>query len=331
MEIEEVEGELDDFIGLSKEVYRSDPLWCGESREYLEKMIAYSVSVGSCPKLFMVRDGNVVARASGSKDPRNDTGFIGHFEALKDQEKAVSGLFSRVEEYLKGLGVKRITAPRSDIMTLGLQISGFELPQTWRTPRNPPYYRKYFEANGYEKKEDLLTYIMDQDTPMEIFGDIEGVRIRSFNREDLENEMALFNRLNNAIFSSHENFIPRSLEEDTLIIGSMLPYLDDDLVLIAERNEEPVGMLISVPDHNQRLKEGKIERARLISIGVVKEHSRQGIGKMLGKVLKKNMLEKGYVELEGSWVLESNIAPQMGADLIGASMGRLFRVYTKDI
>ncbi len=329
---------LEMFMGFPESVYKNDDVWCKENGDRIIGMKAYSESRGGFFQLYLVLDeGEVLARASGSLDPKavidgKMIGSLGHFEALKGQELAVSILFSTIENDLRREGASTIIAPRNDIMTLGLQISGFGLPQTWGTPHNPDYYRDYFEKNGYSKKEDLITFIMEDDTPMESFDDIGDIRIRSIRKKEPESEIKIFNRLNNAIFSSHENFIPRTIEEDKMIIGSMLPLLDEDLVLFAEEeNGTPVGLLVSIPDHNQRLKEEKITRARLITIGVLPGHTRKGIGKMMGKRLKENLLKKGYRELEGSWVLESNLAPMKGAESIGASVGRIFRLYSKDL
>jgi GNAT superfamily N-acetyltransferase len=331
MKICKIQEDLEPFLELGQEIYRDDPIWCGESREYLENMIGFMRAGGSFIELYMIKDGNDLTRASISIDKGSDKGFIGHFEARESEPEAVKKLFKHLEDVLKEKGARSITAPRSDIMSLGLQIDGFDLPQTWRTPHNPPYYQEYFESNGYMKKEDMFAYIMDQNTELELFVDVDGVTVRAFNTDDLENEIRTFNHLNNSIFSSHENFTERSLDDDMVIVGSMLPFMDEELVLIAEKDGSPIGFLICVPDHNQKKHEGKITRARLISIGILPDHTRQGIGSMMGKVLKKNLVRKGYKELEGSWVLESNMAPQKGAESLGASMGRVFRLYTKEI
>ncbi len=243
---------------------------------------------------------------------------------------AVELLFETMERDLKDRGARSVLAPRNDMMTMGLQVDGFDMPQTWKTPHNPPYYPDYITGIGFEKKEDLFTFLMDSDTFVEGFKDAKGFTVRTIRKNDPEQEVRIFNELNNAIFSSHENFIPRTLEEDRLMIGSMLPLIDEDLILFAEdETGRPVGMLIAIPDHNQKCE--KVTRARLISIGVLPDRLRKGIGGMMGKQLKKTLLDKGYTELEGSWVLETNLPPQKGAEAIGASKGRMFRTYTKDI
>ncbi|MGA1822042.1 MAG: N-acetyltransferase family protein [Thermoplasmatota archaeon] len=331
MEIVEVNGDLNEFLNLALKVYENDPVWCGESGEDILNTIRHTRYKGSWIRLFMIKDLEFLARASASIDPGSGTGYIGHFEALRNENEAVNHLLKHVENELRDKGAIRIIAPRSDIMSLGLQIGGFDLPQTWRTPHNPSYYREYFESNGYGKKEDLLTFIMGQDTIIESPDPVDRIKIRKFNIEDLEGEIGIFNRLNNAIFSSHENFTERTLEEDTIIIGSMLPYLDEDLVLIAEKDDEPIGFLVCVPDHNQMIREDRLTRARLITIGLLSQYTGQGIGMMMADKLKEALVSKGFLELEGSWVLESNTAPRKMAGSIGGSLGRVFRVYVKDI
>ena len=344
MEVERIGPEdnalWDDFFSLAEMIYADDDIWAGESRDIVLLMTYRSIEgIGPWFQAYVVTEnGKPVARGSASLDRRamddkgNSIGFIGHFEAFPMKDDAVKLLFETMERDLRDRGARKVLAPRNDMMTMGLQVDGFDMPQTWKTPHNPPYYPEYFGHIGFEKKEDLFTFLMDSDTFVEGFKDANGFTVRTIRKDDLEKEVRIFNELNNAIFSSHENFIPRSLEEDRLIIGSMLPLIDEDLILFAEDEDgKPVGMLVALPDHNQIKKGEKLTRARLITIGVLPSHLRKGIGGMMGKQLKRTLIEKGFKELEGSWVLETNLPPQRGAEAMGASKGRMFRTYTKDI
>jgi hypothetical protein len=328
------------FFGLAERVYEQDPIWAGESRdEVLYRSLSFHGGKGPWFEAYIsVRDGFAIARGTASIDPRmkdinvGRTGFIGNFEALENEEEAVSILLLRIESDLSERGVTNVIAPRSGPMTMGLQIDRFDLPQTWKTPHNPQYYPGLLEKSGYRKKEDLLTFIMDMDTRIEHYPDVPGIKIRTIDPKNFDEEVSTFNSLNNRIFEKHPNFIPRTLEEDRILIMSILPLMDRELVLFAETDDgEPIGFLVTMPDHVQRFKGERIDRARLISIGLLDEFTGKGIGPMMGKRLKEDLVRKGYKELEGSWVLESNMFPIKGAMKLGAKPGRRFRTYQKDL
>ena len=66
MDIIEVREDLEDFLKLAEEVYKEDPVWCKESKEYLEASIAYARATGSKTRSFLIIDDRPIARASST-------------------------------------------------------------------------------------------------------------------------------------------------------------------------------------------------------------------------------------------------------------------------
>jgi hypothetical protein len=157
-------------------------------------------------------------------------------------------------------------------------------------------------------------------------------RTRSFQRDQVDGEAIILNRLQAEIFAAHPGYVPRSLAEDRAMIESLLPMLDDELVIIAEHEQKgPVGILICLPDLYQAYQGRPIDTARLISIGVIPELATRGIGIMMGLHLARNLVEKGYNNLEASWVREDNLLPQLMARRFKARPGREFILFEKQI
>ena len=104
------------------------------------------------------------------------------------------------------------------------------------------------------------------------------------------------------------------------------------MVIIAEDTESnPCGVLICLPDVYQAFKEHRIDRARIMSIGVVPGWKRNGIGAMMASHLMRSLLRKGYRTAEAAWILESNLLPQNLAKRFNGKLGREFVLLRKEL
>ena len=213
---------------------------------------------------------------------------------------------------------------------MGLQVGGFDLPQTVLTPHNPPYYLDIFTQQGYRTQERLLCFLLDRASAPRLSLSLPGFRTRTFNRARLEDEVRVLNELQTEIFRTHPGYVPRSLAEDRAMVESFLPMLDDELVIIAEdRQARPVGILICLPDVYQAFQGKPVDTARLISIGAVPRLAQRGIGVLMGMHLARNLLDKGYQTLEGSWIRAGNLPPQNLVRRFKGREGREFVILEK--
>lgn len=99
--------------------------------------------------------------------------------------------------------------------------------------------------------------------------------------------------------------------------------------MLAESGGEVIGGIICLPDGWQRSADGRVDRARIVSIGVRPGLERRRIGMAMGVHLMETLLRKGYQSVEGVWVRESNVAPQALAKRFGAERGRRFALLEK--
>ncbi len=153
----------------------------------------------------------------------------------------------------------------------------------------------------------------------------------TFDLNKLEKEIKIFNELQNEIFSSRNGWEKRSLKEDRELISSFLPLIDPELILIAQIKEKPVGLLICLPDINQKIKGKKIDNARIISICVKQSYNNKGIGSLMGYTLMETLLDKGYITAEASWILNTNIPPQLICRKFNAKLGKKYTLFSKNI
>ena len=117
--------------------------------------------------------------------------------------------------------------------------------------------------------------------------------------------------------------------------------------MIAEVDGRGVGAVIGLPDYNPRIKKinGRllpfgfihllakkkdIRRIRVISINVLPEFQRWGLGLVLLRALVPKALEMGVQEAEFSWIAESNTLPRIGMEKAQVKLTKTYRMFDLD-
>jgi len=343
MDLFEVDGPGDEaglsqFLEVARRVYQNNPVWVPESENAVIDRFQDVQPGGAVTRLLIaVEDGRPVARCGVIMHPHardehgNPQGWLGFFEALEEHRQAGRDLIAACETIMKSGGVKSVLAPRVDNLLLGLLSAGFDLPQTVLSSCNPPYYLEIFQKCGYRVREKMGSFLFNHHLAPVPEIKLPGFTTRHFDRANLEREAVIFNRLQNSIFGGG-SYVSRTPDEDRRVIDRFLPFLDDELVIIAEdRAENAVGLLICLPDIYQAFKGQAVTRARIISIGVTAGWPNKGAGAMMASHLGKNLLRKGYRELEASWILSANLPPQNLAKRFKGTPGREFVLLEKKL
>ncbi|MGI2335076.1 MAG: hypothetical protein ACRKGH_00280 [Dehalogenimonas sp.] len=321
------------FLEVARQVYKDNPIWVPESDQaFLQRYKAWQTSDNVTIQAFVaLEDDQPVARAcailnKGSVD--NDSrpiGWIGFFETLEKHQDAGCAILSECESFLCEAGVKSVLAPKVDNLLVGLLVTGFDQPQTVLTNYNPPYYLDVFRKMGYHVTTILRTFNYLRGSAKLPDVNLSGFTTREFNINQLHSELLIFNRLQNNIFAGINNYAPRTFEQDQEMVQSLLPFIDSELIIIAEdASGEPVGLLICLPDIYQSYRDHDIKRGRVISIGVVPGWKTKGVGALMGSHLARNLIKKDYQYLEASWILSGNIPPQNLARRFNANAGKEF-------
>ena len=326
------------FHALAAEVYAADPVWVPQSDALFDRCFAAAATAeGQRVSPVLCLDGSTpLARAAAILNPRSldesgrPQGYIAFFECLRQTPAAGRAVLEWCERRLSEWGARSVQAPRLDNLLMGLQVKGFDLPQTVYTWHNPPYYEDLFLAAGYRIRDVLVCYHFTSDLAIPFPLALPGLGTRVFDRRRLREETQVFHYLQERIFSAHPGYVPRTLAEDGQLIESFLPILDDDLVIIAEdRAGNPVGLLVCLPDVYRAYMGSPVDSARLISIGAVPGLAGKGVGALMGLRLLQNLRAKGYRSAEGSWIRRDNFLPRNLAKRFGGRPGREFALFEK--
>jgi GNAT superfamily N-acetyltransferase len=334
------ERKIELFLAVAKEVYKDDPIWVPESEQaFMQRLKSWKTS-GSVKMrpLVALEDNHPVARGAVILAPQalddngNPQGWIGFFEALQENQDAAETILHKCEDILSIAGAKSILTPKVDNLLVGLLMNGFTMPHTVLTNYNPPYYSDIFHRSGYDVDSTLHTFNFMRATVNRAEVKLPGFITREFDKNQLPREIKIFNQLQNSIFTGANRYIPRTFSEDQELVQSFLPFLDEELVIIAEDEKgQAVGLLICLPDFYQALKGSKIDHARIISVGVKTDWKKKGVGAMMGSHLMRNLIIKGYQTAEASLVLDRNIPPHNLVKRFNATSGKEYALFRKKL
>jgi hypothetical protein len=312
------------------------------------------------------RDGEAVGRITAQVDRRWDEyqggsdGMFGFFETVDDREVAAA-LLGAAEEWLRERGRTRLLGPM-DFTTndeLGILIEGHEIRPMILQPWHPPYYRELLDGLGYGKAMDLLMWHLelgelaegDQFAP-EIHAAAakalrdEGIAIRNIDKGNLAAEMARFTEVYSEAWAHNWGFVPPTDAEVEFHAKLLKQVIDEDWAFIAEKGDETVGAALSLPDVNQVLaKMGgrllpfgwlrflrgrpKIDRIRVLALGVKNEYRHSGVAAGLYLKHLENASPEGVPAGETGWILETNGPMNRAMEGMGGTIVKRYRVYEK--
>lgn len=314
------------------------------------------------------KNGKIAGRIAGiindnhNKKYNEKTGFFGFFECINDCNVSKL-LFDTVSDYIRKEGMIIIRGPMNPSTNdeCGLLIDGYEVPPVVLMPYNPEYYSQLIENYGFKKAKDLYAYqilgdeIINNKSALDKLkrvGNIvrkrENIDIRNINLKDFNNELLKVRNIYNNAWIENWGFIPMTEDEFKHIAKMLKPIVDPDLVFFAEYQGKPVGFSLSIPDINQiliklngrlfpfgifkfLLNKGKINRLRVIIMGVIKEFHRKGIDAIFYEQTIRNGYRKKYRYADISWILEDNAVMVQTVEKLGAKRYKTYRIYDKYI
>ncbi len=315
--------------------------------------------------LFLAEeDGRPVGRVAAVLNRQaaavgRDPGFVGFFESVDDQEVATT-LLSTAEAWLKERGSALVTGPVSPSTNYegGVLVEGFEHPQTFMTPWNPPYYAELFGAAGYEKGADLLAWHLALDrVDADMRQRLDRVRERVRAKLDLTVGPIDFRHFDSVMHGCWEvygecwkqqwGYVPLSFEEWLFIAHELKPLMVPEESLAVYHEGEIVAFGLFLPDYGRAMAADRSGRllplnwlrllrarrrsnwSRVMLVGVLPRFRRMGgLSLLLGEAFSK-AADLGAHHVEASWVLEDNDDLNPVLRGMGGEVYRVWRVFQK--
>jgi GNAT superfamily N-acetyltransferase len=361
------------FIELAWALNKKDPAWVPPLRMSVEdnldsrKNPFYKHSKIRCWNAY--RGKEHVGRIAAIVDDRHNefhnekTGFWGFFECI-DDEAVAKDLFDVAEKWLRDQGMKVARGPANPSLNheCGLVVNAFEREPYFMMTHNPAYYVKLVEKNGYGKAKDLLAFDM---TPADFDPRVKRIaekvkargklEIRPINMKKFTQEVGIIKDIYNSAWEKNWGFVPMDDDEFKHMAKQLKDVVWPDFCQLGFINGKPIGFALSLPDINQVLKgipsgkllpfgifkllsglrpsAGKIDRVRVITLGVVPEWRASGLASVFYyEAYKAAEKHKLHGPSEMSWILEDNRDMISAIEAFaGRPAYKTFRLYDKAI
>lgn len=297
---------------------------------------------------------------------REHIGWFGAFEVYDDEE-AAHALLAAAGNWVKAKGYETMRGPQTFTThdECGVLVNNFT-PPVILMPYNPPYYAGLVERAGFAKAMDLYSYQMNHAIVKEfrIHERLEKMTKRltrnlhadlfPITRRTLNESFHIFHKLYNEAWGKNWGFSPIDDAEIQLLIDNLSIFLDISMMYIARVGDEPVGIILPIPDMNEVLRKVQprpgmpelltmlgvfrywkvqptISTVRAALMGVKEEYRQKGVPALLLKAALEAWLKSNYKYVDAGWVLETNHDVIGLLETFGLQRYKTHRLYQKSL
>jgi hypothetical protein len=369
-------ADLNAFVDLPYRLYASDPNWVpplkNEVRDLLNPKKNPWFTHGEAEFFLAERGGSVVGRISAHLDtlalrqPLDQgmgpgTGNWGMFEAEDSATAAV--LIATAENWLRAKGMTRSLGPISLSIwdEPGLLTKGHDHPPTVMMGHNSAAYEAWVLAVGYTPAKALHTWELDiskqfPELVQRIVASGERnprINIRNVDKRRFDEEAALLLGILNDAWSGNWGFVPLTDAEVAHVGKKLKPLVFNDLIMVAEVEDEPVAFMITVPDLNEQLirmggslfpfnwakllwwlRAPRVRTMRVPLMGVVKKLQSTRLASQLAFMMIEYIRRNSHANYGGTrgeigWILDDNQGMNAIAGAIDSHINKTYTIYAK--
>lgn len=371
-------ADLNAFVDLPYRLYANDPNWVPPLKSEMLSMLNASKNPWfehAAAQFFLAKRGNrAVGRISAHLDklallqPLDQgmgpgTGNWGLFEA--EDEDTAATLIAAAEDWLRSKGMTRSLGPISLSIwdEPGLLTMGYDHPPTVMMGHNSAAYEAWIVAAGYTPAKALHTWELDISKPFpELVQRIVAsgernprINVRNVDKSRFDQEAALILGILNDAWSGNWGFVPLTDAEVANVGKKLKPLVFNDLIMVAEVEDEPVAFMITVPDLNEKLRimggslfpfnwakllwwlrAPRVRTMRVPLMGVVKKLQATRLASQLAFMMieyirRNSHANYGAVRGEIGWILEDNQGMNAIAGAIDSHINKTYTIYEKKL
>lgn len=359
--------EMKRFITFPLRLYENDRHFVFEPVKFQKDFLAMNNPFfgHSDARFFVALSGNtVVGRITAIHNTihneiyHENTGFLGFFEVI-EYYKVAKLLLDTVREIHAAHGCTRMVGTTSFTTndTCGILISGFDDDPVFLMPYNKPYYPDLLCKYGFEPLMDLSSYSLDSQKMQAFFNrplfkQIENklaankILFRTINFNNFRDDISGLRQIYNSSNAENWGFIPMTEREFMVMATNLRKLIPEDLIIFAEYNRKIIGFIVAVPDFNQvfqNIRNGrlfpvgwlkflwfkqKINRARIMILGVDKNHLNSGIDLVLYNKITENLIRMGILKAEACYVMGNNRKMKSILEKMQADEIKRYRMYS---
>lgn len=346
--IKEISGKkaLKEYIKFSIRLYKDSPYFVppliGEEVCTLSSKVNPAFDFCEAVYYMAYREGKPVGRIAGiinrKANEKNGEKYARFgFVDFIDDEEVCRELFNAVENWARSKGMTAIQGPLgfTDMDPEGMLIEGFDQVGTMATIYNYPYYPEHIAKLGYEKEIDWVEFkIYIPDAIPEKHQRISDIVRKKYNLKILKFSKTkdlvqgygkkIFNLINEA-YADLYGYSALSQRQIDYYIKMYISVLRlDNVTLIADQDDELVGVGIAVPSmakalqkskgkmfpagfyHLLRALKGQNDVVDLLLVAVRPDYQNKGVNALLFSDLIPVFVKNKYKYAESNPELEIN-------------------------
>jgi len=293
-----------------------------------------------------------------NKDNDQPTGGMGFFECIDNQEAAFL-LFDACKNWLADKGMEAMDGPINfgdRDKWWGLLVKGFDIDPNYNCNYHFPYYKKHFEAYGFQTYFEQITFIRKVMDPLNprlkqkaerIFNN-EKYSFRHMRLKEIDRYTAYFRDIYNAAWANHKGVPQLSMQLAKHLMKQMKPIIDEKIMWFGFYEDKPIAFFIMLPEVNQIFKHvnGKLDLIGKIKFawhqwrktnkkmfgmvfGIVPDHQGKGVeGAIIETVrLRVQGDYQRYTDFEMNWIGDFNVRMVHVAEQVGGDRGKIHKTY----
>jgi GNAT superfamily N-acetyltransferase len=317
-----------DFAEFGTRVYEGNPNYRGTEDGVQELVLMGPTAFHDHARVlpYLVVDGSEpVARFALIHDTRlPDHAQVGFFEA----RPGLTGLWKLIssEAARRFPEASRIVAGVNGHINYGAAflMNRFDRPPVFGLPYSHPYYPGYLDSL---KAHHLVSYrftMPEIHQWVESYGSLsrmEGITLRFLDKKQLRRDMEIYTRLNNDSFGGHPFWAHRSASEDYELFHPFRHLMDEENLVFAEHDGQPVAFFLWYPDFNGlvhgprdlglrdwvKFRMGRRpDTFRFTQIGIHPDHRRRPLTLAMIRKAISAVARVGYEHCEGGFIFEEN-------------------------
>lgn len=357
------------FIHLPWRLYAEDPAWVPPLIRDVKNVTDRSrhplYQHADVEYFLATRDDRVVGRIAAIVNHRSTAfhddrvGFFGLFECEPD-ELVARALLDTAADWVGRRGMTTMRGPvnlstNDELGSPGVLIDGFEHPPSVLMTHARPYYASLIEAAGFTAAKDLFAYTLSgTEPPARLVRGAEriamraGVVVRPLDLRRFERDVAAIQQVYNSAWERNWGFVPMTDAEISHMARELRPVVKPTLCALVEKDGEPIGFILALPDFNQPLRRingrlfplglfkllwhrRSIDAIRVLTLGLKPEYRNKGLDALLILHVWREGVRLGHPKAECSWVLEDNLEMRRGLERIGAHVYKTYRVFERTV
>lgn len=326
--------EIKEYIRFTRELYQGDKFYKDSLTPILNMVLfgrsEFCTNAALVPVMVKDDAGHIQAVCTYITTPKLPGMLqVAFFEARPKVQVAVDMLLEAAREKCRQENLHTILVGLNGHVNYGLGFlaDSYDSEVCFGNSYNPSYYPHYFRK--YNPMEHVMvSYLTDMnrfnlERESRILERInQRFTFREASFKNLRREVEIYTLINNLAFGGHPFFFERTVEEDFELLNEFKPFIKGENLIIAEKDGEPIGLMLWYPDFNQLIQPGKgmgvdtfirnkfaghkINKFKIAEIAVLPKY--QGSGAILGLFNKCMQLTKGrYDWCETSWIFDDNL------------------------